>query len=123
PRGNTGSKTPKPNHQTPRHDESVRWRTGKLKYPSTKCPRCSLKFGVSLFPGAWGLGFGVCHRLEADATSPLELERYRRERRQIDQDRMFATHPGGIFAILAAQIPNITSSVGFTVGIDDFAIK
>ena len=54
---------------------------------------------------------------------PLQLKRERGQRRQMDEDRMFAAHPFSSFALNATQISYVAPAVGFTVGVDDLSIE
>src|ERR1041385_463329 len=53
----------------------------------------------------------------------LQLEGHGRQRRQVDEDGMFAAHPLSIFALHTAVIANIAATVRVGVGVDDLAIK
>ena len=55
--------------------------------------------------------------------SLFQLQGHGRQRRQINQDRMFAAHPLPGFAVNAAKISHIAAAVRFTVGVDNLAIE
>ena len=55
--------------------------------------------------------------------SLFQLEGHSRQRRQMNQDRMFAAHPFAGFALNATEISYVASAVGFAVGVDDLAIE
>src|SRR5438874_9198180 len=55
--------------------------------------------------------------------SPVQLEGEGRQRRQMNQDRMFAAHPFASFALNATEISYVAAAVGFAVGVDDLAIE
>src|SRR5690242_110806 len=54
---------------------------------------------------------------------PLQLKRQCRQRRQMNEDRMFAAHPLAGFAVGASEISYIAATVSFAVGVDDFAVE
>src|SRR6266849_398212 len=58
-----------------------------------------------------------------DRQLTFQLKRGCRQRRQLDQNRMFTRHPGDALALHATVIANVTAAVGFRVGVDDLAIK
>ena len=69
----------------------------------------------------------VCLPIAGNSVWPNEslfqLEGHSRQRRQMNQDRMFAAHPLAGFALNAAEISHVAAAVGFAVGVDDLAIE
>jgi hypothetical protein len=51
--------------------------------------------------------------------SPFQLERQCRQRRQVNEDRMFTAHPGNILSIDTAKISYVAAAIGFRIGIDN----
>ena len=55
--------------------------------------------------------------------SPFEFERYACQRRQMDKNGTWATHPFPSFAVDAAKISYVAAAVGFGIGINDLAVE
>src|SRR5437870_4459162 len=53
----------------------------------------------------------------------FELKGDSRQRRQTDHERMRPALPWEILSLKATHIANITTTIGFRVGVDDFAVK
>jgi hypothetical protein len=64
-----------------------------------------------------------CHDAIRPNESLFQLERYGRQRRQMNQDRMFAAHPLLGFALNTAEISYVATTVGFAVSVDELAIE
>src|SRR5947207_13544095 len=56
-------------------------------------------------------------------SSALEFECNRRQGRQLDEDRMLASHPLSIFALHAAEVADVAAAVRLRIGVNDPAIK
>ena len=69
----------------------------------------------------------VCLPLAGNSVWPNEslfqLEGHSRQRRQMNQDRVFAAHPFAGFALHAAEISHVAPPVGFAVGVDDLTVE
>src|SRR5258707_15744550 len=52
-------------------------------------------------------------RISERSESLFQFERKRRQRRQVDEDRMFAAHPGNVFGLDAAEISSVAAAVRF----------
>src|SRR5437016_4103947 len=50
---------------------------------------------------------------------PFQLERHGRQRRQMNQDRMFAGHPRNILAADAAVVSHVAAAIRLGIGVDD----
>jgi hypothetical protein len=59
----------------------------------------------------------------AAISSLLQFEANRCQWGQVNDDRMFASHPLASFAVNAAEISYVAAAVGFAVGVDDLPIK
>jgi hypothetical protein len=72
---------------------------------------------------AKGAPWRSCHDAIRPNESLFQLERYGRQRRQMNQDRMFAAHPLQGFALNTAEISHVATTVGFAVSVDELAIE
>jgi hypothetical protein len=62
-------------------------------------------------------------KFSENAQSLFQFEGYSRQRRQINQDGVFAAHPFSSFALNPTQISYVAAAVGFAVGIYDLAVE